>query len=137
MATFRLVSSSVILSTGRWRSCLGESVGLTLVRLCRLSVTEPPSLAFAAASAALVRIEMLRRSFSARPARVYSMNESASGPSSATVNGTFPIQLGDDDRTLAPLGLSQRDGELRPTLQRVGPPSGLNLSELGGNRGDG
>lgn len=47
-----------------------------------------------------------------------------------------PIQLG-DDRTLAPLGLGQRGGELRPTLQRVGPLSGLNLSELGGNRDDG
>jgi hypothetical protein len=25
------------------------------------------------------------------------------------------VQLGDDDRTLAPLGLVQRGGELRPT----------------------
>jgi hypothetical protein len=29
------------------------------------------------------------------------------------------VQLGDDDRTLAPLGLVQRGGELRPTRQRV------------------
>src|SRR5262249_34971685 len=35
-----------------------------------------------------------------------------------------PVQLGDDDRTLAPPGLGQRGGELRPTLQRVGPLAG-------------
>ena len=45
-----------------------------------------------------------------------------------------PIQLGDDDRTLAPLGLGQRGGGLRSALQRVGPLAGLDLRKLGGNR---
>jgi hypothetical protein len=32
------------------------------------------------------------------------------------------VQLGDDDRTLAPLGLVQRGGELRPMrIRRKGP----------------
>src|SRR5262245_37072286 len=42
-----------------------------------------------------------------------------------------PVQLGDDDRTLVPLGLGQRGGELRPTLQRVGPLAGLDLGKFG------
>jgi hypothetical protein len=41
------------------------------------------------------------------------------------------VQLGDDDRTLAPLGLVQRGGELRPTRQRVVPLAGLDLGKFG------
>ena len=43
-----------------------------------------------------------------------------------------PIQLG--DRTLAPLGLGQGGGELRPAIERVGTLAGLDLGELGGDR---
>lgn len=40
------------------------------------------------------------------------------------------VQLGDDYRTLAPLGLVQRGGKLRPTRQRVVPLAGLDLGKF-------
>ena len=40
------------------------------------------------------------------------------------------VQLGDVDRTLAPLGLVQRGGESRRTRQRVVPLAGLDLGKL-------
>jgi hypothetical protein len=40
------------------------------------------------------------------------------------------VQLGDDDRTLAPLGLVNA-AALRPTRQRVVPLAGLELGKFG------
>lgn len=43
-----------------------------------------------------------------------------------------PVQLGDRDRALAMLGLSQRGSQLRAACKRVGTFAGLDLDELTG-----
>jgi uncharacterized protein with von Willebrand factor type A (vWA) domain len=43
-----------------------------------------------------------------------------------------PVQLGDRDRALAMLGLSQRGSQLRAASKRVGTLAGLDLDELTG-----
>jgi hypothetical protein len=43
-----------------------------------------------------------------------------------------PVQLGDRDRALAMLGLSQRGSQLRAASKRVGTFAGLDLDELTG-----
>ncbi len=40
-----------------------------------------------------------------------------------------PVELGDDDRGLVPLGELERLGELRPPIEGVAPLAGLDLAE--------